>query len=267
MHIFISGVLVSSVLGQKIRTSLNRNSHTFDVHNVEEYGQKIGSTIDLSRFIQQWNHTMGAPPRGWYKLKFDVENGEDSNTILRKSGESGQTMSTFNFNEHGEDHYCRYREGEDGNQCCDGEDQNCYTKAGCFCDIACFTVYGDCCTDHFVTCYDDLRLCLRDNVKVENKDEQTKEGKQNIAALGRSAKKDVFTAHDYNSPTRVEPDSCCGQTAYNKEEDCCVERSGQRTTTGKACPGYGDTDEEPEEEEEEGFDERYESPEPADRDM
>jgi len=259
--IFISGVLISTAIGQKIRTSHSRGTHTFDAHNAEEYGHLLGD-IDLSKYITQWNFTMGAPPRGWYKLKFDAENGVDSNTVLRKSGESGQTMSTFNFDEFGEEHYCRYRKSEDGDQCCDGEDQNCYTKAGCFCDIACFTVYGDCCTDHFVSCYDDLRLCLRDNVKVENKEEQTSEGKQNIKALApRSHNKDVLR-QDFTSPTRVEPDSCCGQTAYNKEEDCCVERGGQRTTTGKACPGYGDTEEETEEEEE-GYDSRYESPEPA----
>ena len=66
--------------------------------------------------------------------------------------------SAFEFNLPKE-HYCQFRAEE---QCCDREDQNCYTVAGCFCDEACFTTYGDCCQDHFVSCYDKLGLCLED---------------------------------------------------------------------------------------------------------
>lgn len=190
--------------------------------SVEDY--TIGS-VDLSSFITAWNYTMGPPPRRWYKAKFGLEYSPETNdNIIKKSGENGETTEDFDFGALTKDHYCRYREAgtEREGQCCTEEDDHCYTKAGCYCDVACFTVYGDCCTDHFVTCYEDLNLCLK---KITNKAEtelaQALEGenakKEKQRPLGRMGgmQLDVQTGH-------VVPNACCGQKEYNDGVECCV---------------------------------------------
>jgi len=126
---------------------------------LDAYGSIHREKIHLEELLQSWNNTMGtAPPRGWYRMRMEAVEGIDPNQIIKKSGLEGKTSVSFDFNLPNE-HYCRYRKTE---TCCDREDQNCFTEAGCFCDEACFTTYGDCCQDHFVSCYDKLGLCLQD---------------------------------------------------------------------------------------------------------
>jgi len=186
--------------------------------SVEDY--TIGS-VDLSNFITSWNYTMGPPPRRWYKAKFGLEYSPETNdNIIKKSGENGETTEDFDFGALTKDHYCRYREAgtEREGQCCTEEDDHCYTKAGCYCDVACFTVYGDCCTDHFVTCYEDLSLCLK---KVNN-NPQTAIAKELQGVNQKKNDKKLITPRmQFDSNSHVVPNACCGQTEYNDGVECC----------------------------------------------
>lgn len=135
-------------------------------------------------------------------------------------------------------HYCRYREptdeeGEEASQCCEGENKKCYTDAGCFCDVSCYTKYGDCCTDHFVKCYQKLKLCL---ITIDDegaaKEQEMGSKKQNFvgkdkhqeyadhqsfenAMIGARSMK-PFLVH--MSPDQVKPNDCCGQKPYHNED-------------------------------------------------
>lgn len=221
------------------------------------YGDVHPEKLHIEQLIQPWNKTQGPPPRGWYKLKMEVEYGIQHNEVIKKSGDAGQTLATFDF-KLSEEHYCRYRD-VDGEQCCDRDDQSCYTDAGCFCDEACYTIYGDCCQDHWVTCYDDLKLCL-----TTAANEKPKSGKKEIGGtygapnnnVVKEVSGDPTMRHDFVQPSHVAPNSCCGTQSYHDSIDCCKEENGRKLVKrGETCDRI--------EESEEEVDERLESPEPG----
>lgn len=256
--LFVAGAHAASVASN----GRVRYNHNLQQASVEEYGAQHLGSIDISKFLMSWNATMGPPPRGWYKAEFFMDNQQSNNEVIKKSGDDGQTISSFNFDEYPKEHYCRYRNDDDGanDECCDSEDQNCYTKAGCYCDTACFTIYGDCCTDHFVTCYDDLRLCLK---KV--KPELSADATDAVDLPGRHSKPSIKERvnemqHDFTgapNPEHVEPDACCGQEEFNASDKCCLTDGGRRRL-GSVEKGECETDEESD-----SVDERTQSPEPA----
>jgi hypothetical protein len=228
-----------------------------DSEKIGVYSQTHPEKLHIEQLIQPWNKTQGPPPRGWYKLKMEVEYGIQHNEVIKKSGDAGQTLATFDF-KLSDEHYCRYR-NVDGEQCCDRDDQSCYTDAGCFCDEACYTIYGDCCQDHWVTCYDDLKLCLTTAASTENKETGKKGGTYEMEKnrnkkeknLSQRMMNDLF---DLPTPNHVAPNACCGTETYHTDDDCCVEEGGRKfVKRGEECV----------EEEESEVDERLESPEPG----
>jgi hypothetical protein len=139
-------------------------------------------------------------------------------------------------------HYCRYRqpteENGDDTNCCKGENKQCYTEAGCFCDESCYTKYGDCCTDHFVKCYQFLKLCLIsvDDAAAQAQKEQDAEAYNNSNQHKVSKKdqedyaningfQDLLTMRAFGNtflthkPTQLTPDQCCGQKPYNSGDE------------------------------------------------
>lgn len=219
---------------------------------LDAYGQIHREKIHLEDLLDTWNSTMGvAPPRGWYRMRMEAVEGIDPNQIIKKSGLEGRTSISFVWSLP-EAHYCRYRETE---TCCDREDQNCFTEAGCFCDEACFTTYGDCCQDHFVTCYDELSLCLHDADEPEAKSASSSNAYSDVNREAKKKRERQTMENDFNgalaTPHFVEPNACCGQHKYNNAIDCCVVSGEYKSIKrGAAC----------EEEESEGADERLQSP-------
>nr|XP_002127569.1 uncharacterized protein LOC100180353 [Ciona intestinalis] len=78
--------------------------------------------------------------------------------------------------------------------CCHGQDPNCYTASGCFCDIACYLYFDDCCSDHRSQCYNQLTLCVYGQPKLPKKT---------------------------RNPNSVRPDSCCGESPFNTSKRTC----------------------------------------------
>jgi hypothetical protein len=235
---------------------VSARSRISDSEKIGVYSQTHPENLHIEQLIQPWNKTQGPPPRGWYKLKMEVEYGIQHNEVIKKSGDAGQTLATFDF-KLSDEHYCRYR-NVDGEQCCDRDDQSCYTDAGCFCDEACYTIYGDCCQDHWVTCYDDLKLCLTTAAKDDkNGGKKSEGGTYGMPAGQNRPPKNRSFLNDATSmpvPIHVAPNSCCGTETYHDGVDCCVEENGRKfVKRGQEC-----------EEEESETDERLESPEPAD---
>lgn len=178
-----------------------------------------------------WNSSMGTPPlRGSYDsvtLSSDLEQ-----LGLKKSTPDGKEILPHS-------HYCKYRTPSEVNgdkySCCIGENTECYTTAGCFCDESCYTKYGDCCTDHFLTCYEHLKLCLirvdttgsNDVQEIANngkihKGQQDQYMQNQIAdeedlIMGRSAQ---LPGDEGPGPkaTHVEPNACCLQSPFNTNE-------------------------------------------------
>jgi len=118
--------------------------------------------------------------------------------------------------------------------CCIGENTECYTIAGCFCDESCYTKYGDCCTDHFLTCYENLKLCLikiaeesnaqsAANIHVVTKEQaghyetvqMSEEDAEEIGFQQRSAS--FYT--ETSNPEHLTPNACCLQVPYNDNEE------------------------------------------------
>jgi len=245
-------MIVPSVLlfaGADAAARVRYNKHA----TVEKYGAQHLGNVNLGQFLMTWNATMGPPPRGWYQAQFFMDKHANNNEVIKKSGEDGQTLQTFNFDEFPKEHFCRYRNDDAGadDTCCDEEDQNCYTKAGCYCDTACFTIYGDCCTDHFVTCYDDLKLCLK-KVKSEDGGNSLAKDLAGNHSGGKKPRPRAEMQHDAVNPAHVEPNACCGQDEYNDEDKCCVTNGGRRSLVKKEDGDCGA-------EEEEGVDSRIQS--------
>lgn len=245
MKLLSSAVCISAV---------SARARISDSEKIGVYAQAHPEKLHIEQLIQPWNKTQGPPPRGWYKLKMEVEYGIQHNEVIKKSGDAGQTLATFDF-KLSDEHYCRYR-NVDGEQCCDRDDQSCYTDAGCFCDEACYTIYGDCCQDHWVTCYDDLKLCLTPAAKDDPKDGSKKE-KGGTYGMPQKERVKPPGARDMANdfvPVHVAPNACCGTETYNDAMDCCVEEDGRKKVKrNQVCEAS---------EEEEGSDERIESPEP-----
>jgi len=253
-------MILSSVLlisGAHAASRVRTNNH-LDHATVEEYGAEHLGSIDMAKFLMSWNETMGPPPRGWYKAEFFMDKKLSNNEIIKKSGDDSQTISSFDFAKYPNEHYCRFRNDDTGenDECCNSEDQNCYTKAGCYCDTACFTIYGDCCTDHFVTCYDDLKLCLKKVKKDEPSGEEAP-----IDLPGNHGNKKLAPRSNLlneanvggTNPAHVEPNACCGQEEYNDAEKCCLTNGKIRKTgSGPECESVESSD----------SDERAQSPEP-----
>ncbi|CAK8689088.1 unnamed protein product [Clavelina lepadiformis] len=79
-------------------------------------------------------------------------------------------------------------------RCCSEQDRNCFTAAGCFCDLACHLHFGDCCPDYQEQCYEELKLCLYETRTVK---------------------------HKVNS-RKIKPNACCGTSPYNNIlKKCC----------------------------------------------
>jgi len=165
-------------------------------------------------------------------------------------------------------HYCRYRvptevNGDDTN-CCRGENKQCYTEAGCFCDESCYTKYGDCCTDHFVKCYQFLKLCLIavDDEAAKKQDDLTEDeynnqGNHKVSAINRDSYNEIADMQDLltmrafggtfltHKPTQLTPDQCCGQKPYNSgDEDeqqrnpLCCDQNLHWVNPGTTCDEY-----------------------------
>lgn len=195
-----------------------------------------------------WNASMGMPPlRGSYDsltLTHDLE----SLGLKKDAKVDGQHILP-------QSHYCKHRTPSEKNgdtmSCCVGENTECYTTAGCFCDESCYTKYGDCCTDHFLTCYEHLKLCL---IKVDTSGESEAKGRkvsknsqdnymasQNTDILARAAILD-----NGMKPQHVEPDACCLQVPYNSQDtdgngnakNCC-----RGVLTHDTCSDYDDEEE------------------------
>jgi len=213
-----------------------------DSLRLDSYGNIHSEKIHLEQLLQSWNNTMGtAPPRGWYRMRMEAVEGIDPNQIIKKSGLEGKTSVSFEFNLPKE-HYCQFRAEE---QCCDREDQNCYTVAGCFCDEACFTTYGDCCQDHFVSCYDKLGLCLEDVDEKPEAKSATSNGYKEINAQAkrdRQNKQILNDATKFSKPSYLEPNACCGQHKYNNGEDCCVTEGGYKFVRPGECAEEAEED-------------------------
>lgn len=154
-------------------------------------------------------------------------------------------------------HYCRYRIpteiNGDTDNCCIGENKQCYTEAGCFCDESCYTKYGDCCTDHFVKCYQKLKLCLISidddaaDKEAQEKPEMYKNHPQHISA---KRFEEYASANDFSEvigarafgltgfqkhPEHITPNACCAQKPYNSEHEKPL--SDGRSTYPLCCSG------------------------------
>lgn len=232
-----------------------RSRVTDDKIVLDAYGHTNREKVHLEDLLRPWNVTHGAPPRGWYKLRFQGEYGFDQNELIKKSGLEGRTATSFDFSVLGEEHYCRYR-NVNNEQCCDREDTNCYTTAGCFCDEACYTIYGDCCQDHYVTCYDDLKLCLK---KTEDQLDKPKKATNKYVEAMENEKLDARAMrHDATKPVpgHVAPNACCGVSSFNDQQDCCINENGYKSIKRGIAPCESAESEESE-------DERLQSPEPG----
>jgi len=239
---------------ENLRRNLDREVNTIQNSkntnvNLNNAGDKIKSKYSsLKLMIQQqmvkdviraihpltmdgmpWNKTMHTPPlRGSYDsitLTSDLEQ-----LGLKKSSDGKEILP--------KSHYCKYRTPSevDGDKysCCVGENTECYTSAGCFCDESCYTKYGDCCTDHFLTCYEHLKLCLI-RVDTANNDAETAASQNKVSQgqrekyvkaqdsgadliQGRSATFGGPDGPQGPKPQHIEPNACCLQAPFNTNE-------------------------------------------------
>ena len=65
-----------------------------DSEKIGVYSQTHPEKLHIEQLIQPWNKTQGPPPRGWYKLKMEVEYGIQHNEVIKKSGDAGQTLAS-----------------------------------------------------------------------------------------------------------------------------------------------------------------------------
>lgn len=221
--------------------------------------KQIAAQLD-AKFRVHFNMDMGEePPRGAYD--FQEMESQLVRTGLKKDAEDYGVLPLP------KSHYCRYRvpteKNGDTESCCEGENKQCFTEAGCFCDESCYTKYGDCCTDHFVKCYQKLKLCLIsiDDEKAEAEmNESPEDAKKHPAhvsqkksedymkALGPESFEDIIMARKFGGfltkPTHLTPNDCCGQKPYNSADEkdnkypiCCAgELSWQNE--GYQCGDY-----------------------------
>lgn len=191
---------------------------------------QIAMKIDAQYSIS-FDHEMG-PQRGAYKSK--AVDDQLIRTGLKKDAEEYGILPLP------QSHYCRYRIpteiGGDNDNCCQGENKQCFTEAGCFCDESCYTKYGDCCTDHFVKCYQKLKLCLI-SIDDEKADKQSDEDEDQYNshknhAIGQKQYGEYAAQNELEAvmqarafggflehrPTHLAPDDCCAQKPYNSDD-------------------------------------------------
>jgi hypothetical protein len=213
----------------RIETRYNNLKHIIQkqmIHEVVESIQPI--TIDG----RPWNKTLGLPPlRGSYKSKTLAHDLKSLG--YKKDGTSDASTEGVLP----DDHYCKNRVPNEGEmQCCKGENTECYTTAGCFCDESCYTKYGDCCTDHFETCYAELKLCLiqvddnaagasHGNTSPANHnnyvESQTSDSVQQASdnQLNNQAKKIQARNFQIQPGHAGQADACCLGVPYNSMEE------------------------------------------------
>jgi hypothetical protein len=217
----------------------------------------LGAIHPLTIDGRPWNSSLGVPPlRGSYAsiaLNSDLEQ-----LGLKKAGDTGAEILPHS-------HYCKYRTPTevDGDRysCCIGENTECYTTAGCFCDESCYTKYGDCCTDHFLTCYEHLKLCL---IKVDTTGASTDDA-ATAGKVSPNRKSDYMESQmseddggmiqgrsalldgDTPSPAHVEPNACCLQVPFHTNEQ---NENGQTRTCCKGVLTYSVCHDEEQEESE-----------------
>jgi len=219
--------------------------------------RQIASQLDR-RFAVNFNWEAGeSPARGAYNYA-EMESQLVSTGLKKDADDYGVLPLPRS-------HYCRYRVptevGKDTDNCCEGENKQCYTEAGCFCDESCYTKYGDCCTDHFVKCYQKLKLCLIsiDDEKAEKEKNESaeqynsqknhisqKQANEYARSFGEQFE-DVMQAKRmggfFSQPDHLTPNECCAQKPYNSQDQdkdgnfpfCCA---GELTWAGSSyvCP-------------------------------
>jgi hypothetical protein len=223
---------------------------------------QIAMKID-SEFALSFNTEIG-PQRGEYRA---LEVDESLvRTGLKKDAEEYGILHLP------KSHYCRYRQTtervdangiKDLTPCCKGENKQCYTDAGCFCDESCYTKYGDCCTDHFVKCYQFLKLCLisvDDSAAAQQKetdeDQYNQSNQHKISGQDRdkyaqmNGLEELLTMRAFGGtfqhrPTQLTPDQCCGQKPYNSgDEDekqrnpLCCDQNLHWVHAGTTCDSF-----------------------------
>jgi len=85
MKLLSSAVCISAVSGR---------ARISDSEKIGVYAQAHPEKLHIEQLIQPWNKTQGPPPRGWYKLKMEVEYGIQHNEVIKKSGDAGQTLAS-----------------------------------------------------------------------------------------------------------------------------------------------------------------------------
>lgn len=207
--------------------------------------QQIASQLDR-RFAVNFNFDAGeSPERGAYNYA-EMESQLKSTGLKKDADDYGVLPLP-------KSHYCRYRKPTevdgDNENCCEGENKQCYTEAGCFCDESCYTKYGDCCTDHFVKCYQKLKLCLIsiDDEKSDNEDKEGKDSKKFITEKRQNEYARAFSDEEIlehrmtntksflQKPDHIMPNECCGQKPYNSADERTD--SHGRSTYPMCCNG------------------------------
>lgn len=234
---------VKASIGDILEESKNRKKRGLgDSFGIKELIIKqIAAQLD-AKFRVHFDMEMGEePPRGAYD--FQEMEAQLVHTGLKKDADDYGVLPLP------KSHYCRYRvpteENGDNDNCCEGENKQCFTEAGCFCDESCYTKYGDCCTDHFVKCYQKLKLCLIaiDDEKAEKEMKESpekaanhisqKKNQEYMDALGPENFEDLIMARKFGGfmqkPTHLTPNECCGQKPYNSADEkdnkfpvCCA---------------------------------------------
>lgn len=227
--------------------SEKRKKRSVNVTLKELIMQQIAMKLDRE-FAVDFAEELG-PNRGAYKFA-ELEHQLLATGLKKDADEYGLLPLP-------KSHYCRYRNpteiNGDNDNCCQGENKQCYTEAGCFCDESCYTKYGDCCTDHFVKCYQKLKLCLI-SIDDEAADKEVKEEqdmyKQHPQHISAKRFEEYASANDFSQvigarafglngfqkhPEHITPNACCAQKPYNSEHEKTL--SDGRSTYPLCCSG------------------------------
>jgi hypothetical protein len=210
--------------------------------------QQIAMKLDRE-FAVDFDDSLG-PERGDYKFA-ELEHQLLATGLKKDADEYGLLPLP-------KSHYCRYRIpteiNGDNDNCCQGENKQCYTEAGCFCDESCYTKYGDCCTDHFVKCYQKLKLCLisiDDEAAEKESNESETQYKQHPQHISAKRFEEYASANDFSQvigarafglsgftqkhPEHITPNACCAQKPYNSEHEKTLPDG--RSTYPLCCSG------------------------------
>lgn len=213
----------------------------------------MSNSVNIKELIMQ---QIAAQLDQRFAVAFDFEAGEEPQRGAYHYAEMESQLYSTGLKKDADDygvlplpksHYCRYRKPTevdgDNDNCCEGENKQCYTEAGCFCDESCYTKYGDCCTDHFVKCYQKLKLCLIsiDDEKSEKEDKEGNGKKNFITEKNSNEYARVFSDEEkfqarmtqrsmfLTKPDHITPNECCGQKPYNSADERVDQRTGFST--------------------------------------